>query len=215
MSGKDRFRASSAIGTGTAEPATGLGRKVWQVARTVQARLRFVVILAAVGGAIAYWDVLKAHYEKWARPAATEDAASTDTEFWCPMHLTVVRDHPDKCPVCGMPLSKRKKGVAGDDEPLPGGVVSRVQLTPYRVALAGIQTEAVEYRALTKDIQAIGFVEFDERKLARITARATGKCRIDKLYVNVAAQPPRINIPTHTRPFALLTRPGVRPSGDR
>ncbi len=188
MSGKDRFRASSANGTGAAEPATGLGRKVWQVAKTVQGRLRFVVVLAAVGGAIAYWDDLKAHYEKWTRPAAVEDAASADTEFWCPMHPTVVRDHPDKCPVCGMPLSKRKKGVAGDDEPLPPGVVSRVQLTPYRVALAGIQTEEIEYRPLTKDIQAIGFVEFDERKLARISARATGKSRIDNLYANVTGQ---------------------------
>ena len=53
------------------------------------------------------------------------------------MHPTVVRDHPDKCPICGMPLSKRKKSRASG-EALPPGVVSRVQLTPYRVALAGI-----------------------------------------------------------------------------
>jgi multidrug efflux pump subunit AcrA (membrane-fusion protein) len=188
MSGNDLVRASSVDGSRTPEPAHALGRKAWHVARTLQARLRFVVILVAVGGAIAYWENLKAYYEKWTRPTSAEDVAGTDTEFWCPMHPTVVRDHPDKCPICGMPLSKRKRGVAGEDEPLPAGVVSRVQLTPYRAALAGIQTEELTYRQLTKDIQAVGFVEFDERKLARITVRATGKSRIDNLYANVTGQ---------------------------
>ncbi len=71
---------------------------------------------------------------------------------------------------------------------MPSGVVSRVQLTPYKVAVAGIETAEIGYQPLTKDIAAVGFVEFDERKLTRITARATGKSRIDKLYVNVTGQ---------------------------
>src|SRR5438876_8272891 len=104
-------------------------RKTWLVVKVVQARLRFIVILAAVGGTRIYWDTLKAHYERWTRPGpAGETASHSDTEYWCPMHPTVVRDHPDKCPICGMPLSQRKKG-ANPDEPLPAGVVSRVQLT--------------------------------------------------------------------------------------
>src|SRR5437899_3552187 len=102
--------------------------KLWQVLKTVQARLRFVAILAIVGATIVYWDTLKAHYEKWTRPFFGEEAAATtDTEFWCPMHPTIVRDHPDKCPICGMPLSKRKKLEGGTaEEALPPGVVSRV-----------------------------------------------------------------------------------------
>jgi multidrug efflux pump subunit AcrA (membrane-fusion protein) len=153
------------------------------------ARLRFIAILVLVGGVIAYWDTLSAHYEKWTRPLlGQEQAASTDTEYWCPMHPTVVRDHPDKCPICAMPLSKRKKGEKEPDEALPPGVVSRVQLTPYKVAVAGIETAEVGYRALARDIRAVGFVEFDERKLARITARPTGKSRIEKLFVNTTGQ---------------------------
>lgn len=184
-------------------PAHGFWWKFWLVVRTIQARLRFVVILAVVGGTIAYWDTLKAHYEKWTRPLAGEElAADTDTEFWCPMHPTVIRDHPDKCPICGMPLSKRKKGERTEGEALPPGVVSRVQLTPYRVAVAGIRTEAIGYRPLTKAITAVGFVEFDERKQARITARAAGKSRIDKLYVNVTGQTVR-----EGEPLALLYSP--------
>ncbi len=56
------------------------------------------------------------------------------------MHPSIVRDHPDKCPICFMPLSKRKKG--GPAEPHPAGIVSRVQLSPYRIVLAGIQDVA-------------------------------------------------------------------------
>jgi multidrug efflux pump subunit AcrA (membrane-fusion protein) len=179
---------------------------VWQVIKTVQARLRFVAILAVIGAAIVYWDTLNAYYDKWTRPIlAAQTEAKADTEFWCPMHPTIVRDHPDQCPICGMPLSQRKKGGgAGGEEALPPGVVSRVQLTPYKVAVAGIQTVAVAYQPLFKDITTVGFVEFDERKLARITARATGKSRIDKLYVNVTGQTVHKG-----EPLALLYSPDL------
>jgi membrane fusion protein, copper/silver efflux system len=160
--------------------------KFWLYVKT--ARLRFIAVLVAVGGVIAYWDTLKAYYEKYTRPGTEHSHAADGLEFWCPMHPTVVRDKPDKCPVCGMPLSKRKKGEKSDDEGLPPGVISRVQLTPYRIALAGVQTSEIQYRPLTRAIRTVGFVEFDERRLARITSRVTGKSRIDKLYVNVTGQ---------------------------
>lgn len=173
----------------------GTLRKVWWwfdfLVLVKLARLRFLAILAAVGAVILYWETLTAYYERWTRPARGGDAAAavSDTEYWCPMHPSVVRDKPDKCPICGMPLSKRKKGEgAGHDEALPPGVVSRVQLTPYRVALAGIQTVEVGYQPLAKEITTVGFVEHDERRLARITARPAGKSRIDKLFVNVTGQ---------------------------
>ena len=139
--------------------------------------MRFIAILALIGAAILYWDTLKAHYEKWTRPLIGKSvAARADTEFWCPMHPTIVRDHPDNCPICGMPLSKRKKGEAtGTEEALPPGVVSRVQLTPYRVAIAGIQTTTINYQPLSKEINAVGFVEFDERKLTRISAASPAR----------------------------------------
>jgi Cu(I)/Ag(I) efflux system membrane fusion protein len=187
-------------------PKHSLRQNFWQVLKTVQARLRFIAILALVGAAIVYWDTLKAHYEKWTRPLFGEETAvRADTEYWCPMHPTIVRDHADKCPICGMPLSKRKKGEgARTDEVLPPGVVSRVQLTPYRVATAGIQTTEIEYQPLSKEITTVGFVEFDERKLARITARASGKSRIDKLYVNVTGQTVQKG-----EPLALLYSPDL------
>ncbi len=177
--------------------------KVWQVVKTIQARLRFFVLLGGIGALIVYWNAIDAVYEKWTRPAVAQETADADSEYWCPMHPTVVRDHPGKCPICGMPLSKRKKRT-GEEEALPPGVLSRVQLTPYRVALAGVRTEPVEYRPLTKQIEAAGFVEFDETKLTRITNHISGHSRIDKLYVNVTDQ----NI-AKGDPLALLYSPDL------
>jgi len=102
------------------------------------------------------------------------------------MHPQIIRDKPgEKCPICGMPLAERKKG-EGSAQGLPSGVLSRVQLTRLREQLAGVETAEVAYRPLVKEIRTVGFVEFDERKLRRISARVKG--RIDKLYVNVTDQ---------------------------
>src|SRR5262249_53938805 len=61
-------------------------------------------------------------------------------------------------------------------------------LSPYRMALAGIKTSEVAYKPLTKEIRTVGFVEFDEQKLYRISAWVAGRSRITKLYVNVTGQ---------------------------
>jgi multidrug efflux pump subunit AcrA (membrane-fusion protein) len=171
----------------------GLLRRIWSAFDFLiivnLARLRFIVIVAAIGAVILYWDALTAYYERWTRPLTGETAAAvSDNEYWCPMHPTVIREKPDKCPICAMPLSKRKKSeTAGSTETLAHGA-ARVQLTPYKVVNAGIRTAEVGYQPLTKEITTVGFVEYDERKLSRITARTAGKSRIEKLFVNVTGQ---------------------------
>src|SRR5262249_45242679 len=161
-----------------------LRRAGWWV-RFPFARLRFLIVLGIIGLAIAKWDYLVARYEKWARPADT-DHVHGDYEFFCPMHPTVIRDNnKEKCPICFMPLSKRKKGEV-TDETLPAGTVARVQLTPYRVALAGVRTVPVGFHSLHKEITTVGTVEFDERTLRNVSARFKG--RIDQLFVNQTGQ---------------------------
>jgi hypothetical protein len=157
-----------------------------QVLVTVLARLRFVAVLAAIGAVIVQWDTLAAYYEKWTRSTATAAAADPDSEYFCPMHPSVVRDtNKEKCPICFMPLAKRKKGEVSD-APLPPGVVSRVQLSPYRVVLAGVKTAPVDYQPLVKEVITVGNVEFDERGLKHVAARVKG--RIDRLLVNQTGQ---------------------------
>lgn len=143
------------------------------------ARLRFVAVLVAIGAGITQWDTLVAHYEKWTRPKDATTHVAGDVEWFCPMHPAVVRDNgKEKCPICFMPLSKRKKG-ATTDTALPAGVVSRVQLSPYRIVLAGINTWSVDYVPLSKQITAVGYVDFNERGFKNVSSRVKG--RIDSL----------------------------------
>jgi Cu(I)/Ag(I) efflux system membrane fusion protein len=153
------------------------------------ARLRFVAVLAVIGAVVLYWDVLVSYYDRWTRPVLGEEhAASGEFEYFCPMHPQVVTDNPkEKCPICAMNLSKRRKvDIAATVEALPAGGVTRVQLSPYKIVTAGIRTWEVKYESLTKKIDAVGKVQFDERGLFRIPARVKG--RLDKLYANVTGQ---------------------------
>ncbi|HEX3602285.1 MAG TPA: tetratricopeptide repeat protein [Lacipirellulaceae bacterium] len=43
------------------------------------------------------------------KPFDTSNSGESDTEYFCPIHPSIVRDHPDKCPICFTPLSKRNK----------------------------------------------------------------------------------------------------------
>ena len=150
------------------------------------ARLRFIGILIVIGVIITQWDTLTAYYERWTRPVGQAAAVESGIEYFCPMHPTIVRSDPnEKCPICFMPLSKRQQGEK-DSKPLPAGSVNRVQLSPYRVALANVATWPVDYQELTKNINAVGFVEFDERKQRTVSARVAG--RIDKLFANETGQ---------------------------
>jgi Cu(I)/Ag(I) efflux system membrane fusion protein len=163
----------------------GFWWQTWQVLKVIQARLRFIAILALIGLLIGYWDTINGYSEKWTRPLyGHEEAAGGDVEYFCPMHPFIVReDRKEKCPVCHMDLARRKKG---KPESLPPGTVSRVQLSPYRIVLAGVQTSAVQYLPLAREITTFGSVEFDETKEAHIAARQKG--RIVKLYANYTGQ---------------------------
>lgn len=168
------------------EPHATASQKFWFTIKAIEIRLRFIAVLVGIGLVIGYWDWIQNHWDKWTRPAADTAVALTGgEEFYCPMHPSVIRDSLDpggaipKCPICGMPLSKRKKGAPA---PLGEGVLSRVQLSPYRVQLAGIETAEVTHRPLVLDTRALGVVAVDERKLSRIVVRAAGY--VEKLYIN-------------------------------
>ena len=193
MSEQDRHSPpNNGVGGPTPRPAAPTGHgffwKTWQVLKVAQARLRFIAILAVIGTVIGSWDTLAAYYAKWTRPLYGQqtDAAASDVEYFCPMHPFIVRDNPkEKCPICHMDLAKRKKG-AGEAEPLPPGTVSRVQLSPYRMVLAGVETTEVRPMPLTKEVTTFGTVEFNETKEANISAQQ--KARIVKLFVNYTGQ---------------------------
>jgi Cu(I)/Ag(I) efflux system membrane fusion protein len=166
-------------------PTVERPRTRWQkfrlVVKVVELRLRFIALMAITGLTFAYWDTLWNRYDKWMRPLAHEHAVVSHTEYYCPMHPQVVRDEAGACPICGMPLSRRKKG---EKEKLPEGVIARVQLAPFRIEQAGIKTAVVTYAPLIETLSTVGTIEFDERRMAFLASKLPGMARVEKLHVN-------------------------------
>jgi len=164
----------------------------WQkfrlVVKVVELRLRFIVLMAATGLVFGYWDTIWNYYEKWSRPPGAHHALLAEHEHFCPMHPTVVQAEAGSCPICGMPLSKRKKG---EKETLPAGVTSRLMLSPLRVSQAGVRTSEVGYRPLKETVTTVGSVVVDERRLARISSKTKGMARVETLFVNFKGTPVR------------------------
>lgn len=168
----------------------------WQrfrlVVKVVELRLRFIALMAATGLVFAYWDTLWNYYEKWTRPPGERHVAVSDVEHFCPMHPTVVQAEPGSCPICGMPLSRRKKG---EKETLPAGVTARLALSSERVAQAGVETVTVGYRPVSETVTTVGSVTFDERRLERISSKTKGMARVEKLHVNFTGTPVKAGEP--------------------
>lgn len=159
------------------------------------ARLRFVAIFVVAGLVVGYWDNIKNHVDKWTRPAVAPDslAHASSIEYYCPMHPQVRREEPGKCPICSMDLVKREKG---KKQELPEDVLARVQLSPQRIALANIQTSLVEYRRLTREVHALGVLDYNETKIAQISARVAG--RVDELFVTYVGQSVKQGSPVYS-----------------
>jgi Cu(I)/Ag(I) efflux system membrane fusion protein len=160
-------------------------QKLRLIVKVVEIRLRFIALLAITGLAFAYWETIWNRYEKWMRPQAQRYIVASGIEFYCPMHPHVIQDQPGACPICGMPLARRKKG---ENKALPEGVTARLELAPLRVAQAGIKTAAVAYAPLAQTLTTVGEVAYDERRMATIVSRIPGKSRVETLHVNFTGQ---------------------------
>ncbi|MFO0809024.1 MAG: efflux RND transporter periplasmic adaptor subunit [Gemmataceae bacterium] len=88
-------------------------------------------------------------------------------EWTCSMHPQVRRPGPGKCPICGMDL-------------VPVGRLAAEQSGIERTA--GVETEPVGYRELSKEVRTVGKLDYNEARVAYITARVAG--RVDRVYAD-------------------------------
>lgn len=127
--------------------------------RLAEVRLRIPLVLLIAAIVIGRWEVLRNYWDKLTHKVLGQSSAanpvSNDIEFFCPMDPGVVSNWPGKCGICNMDLVRRKRGEAAA---LPNGVVARMQISPYRVQLAGIRTAPLSYEPLVRTYRLAGIV---------------------------------------------------------
>ncbi len=104
---------------------------------------------------------------------AHESAGEAEAQIWtCSMHPQIRRDGPGSCPLCGMDLVPVKRSASG---------VRTISISSDVKKLMNLQTAPVVHRYVTADVRMVGKIEYDQTRLAHITARVSG--RLDRLFV--------------------------------
>ncbi len=111
----------------------------------------------------------------WPATAPAAEDGEREILYWvAPMDPNYRRDKPGKSPM-GMDLIP----VYADEEGADDG--NAITIKPEIVQSLGVRTAEAELTRLWRMIDTVGYVDFDESKLAHIHLRATGW--IEKLYV--------------------------------
>ena len=149
--------------------------------RKIVILLALVLCVAATGGGWLLWQ------EKSPEATHNHTAQAGKVLYTCPMHPFVIKDKPGTCPVCGMELVKKNDGPSGNGDMTAkqrqeGALSGHVVLSPAQRVMANVATISVVRSSLNKEINAVGTVQYDQARQAKVTAWIAG--RIDKLYVN-------------------------------
>ncbi len=82
------------------------------------------------------------------------------------MHPQIRQPRPGQCPICGMNLI-----------PVAQLATEQADMPPI-----GVETEAIAFRELFKEIRTVGKIDYNERRMAYISARIAG--RVDRVYAD-------------------------------
>ena len=112
--------------------------------------------------------------------------AYSEQRYQCPMHPSVLQDHPGGCPICGMDLvrvapaaesGKLAAGATTRPAGEPGGQVPGLvplEIAPERTQLVGMKTAKATRERLSPRLRATGFVSADDSSIAIATTRYAG-----------------------------------------
>src|SRR5450631_392269 len=144
--------------------------------------LLILILAAAASGGWYAWQH-KSHDH-----AAEGKAVQGKQLYTCSMHPFIIKDKPGTCPICGMELIKKiDSAPAGGTAQTPGqkqqaDMLGHVSMSTVQQVMANVATIEAKNGTLNKEINAVGIVQYDQSRQAKVTAWIAG--RIDKLYVS-------------------------------
>ncbi|MTI41427.1 efflux RND transporter periplasmic adaptor subunit [Fulvivirga lutimaris] len=103
---------------------------------------------------------------------------ATNTEYTCSMHPQIRQKEPGNCPICGMAL------IPVDDS--SEGSVDAITMSPEAVKLANIVTMKVGGGTAETNLNIVGKVKQDERRVYSQTSHIPG--RIETLNINFTGE---------------------------
>lgn len=161
-------------------PASGKGRGFGLVTLVVVALLSAAAALAGARLLPQLWSTGAEH--------PTEGAPAT--LYQCPMHPSIVQDHPGDCPICGMKLVAVSASSVGPSAGGASGVPSApsvgglapVEIDPARQQLIGLKTAEVTRGPIGGAWRTVGRVAIDETRVRHINLKVPGF--VERIYVD-------------------------------
>jgi len=146
-----------------------------------------IILASAAGGGWFLWQ------KKQPSKATEQKAAQGKQLYTCSMHPFIIKDKPGTCPICGMELIKKIDNAPTDgvaqtpEQKQQAEMLGHVSMSANQRIMANVATIEAKFGSLSKEINAVGIVQFDQSRQAKVTAWIAG--RIDKLNVDtVGAQ---------------------------
>jgi membrane fusion protein, copper/silver efflux system len=146
-----------------------------KVSKIVVIPLMILIVAVLAGGGYWLW-----HQNKEETAKGSEQAAQGKVLYTCPMHPFIIKDKPGSCPICGMTLVKKVQAAQASTKEMQ--TMEQVSLSPTQMVMANVATVEAKTMPLDKDINAVGIVQYDQARQAKVTAWVAG--RIDRLYVD-------------------------------
>jgi Cu(I)/Ag(I) efflux system membrane fusion protein len=148
------------------------------------------VLAGAVAGSALTWLARRSPTDAGGGAATVAKPAR---KYSCPMHPTIVLDHPGECPLCGMQLVPVQDGAAPPGGPAAIDGLATVGIDPRRQQLIGLRLAAVERGEVGGELRTFGRVTVDETRVRRINVKVGGF--VDKVFADFVGKPVRAGDP--------------------
>src|SRR5512141_217101 len=136
-----------------------------KISRNVLLLLIILIVIVASAGGYYLWRSKGAH-----ETHKGEQAAQGPVQYTCPMHPFIIKDKPGACPICGMTLVPIKKAEEGKPAAKEAEMLEHVSLSPTQMVMANVATTEARMASMSRDINAVGIVQYDQARQAKVTA---------------------------------------------